>query len=301
MKASLTFFHLFCASLTARKKYIFRFLSTGDSYRTIAFSYRVGNTTVASIVNETCDAIWKNLQPIFMPRPNIHHWQRSEEGFRVRWDFPNCIGAVDGKHVLITAPPNSGTLFFNYKKTYSIVLMALVDPQYRFTVVDIGSYGSNSDGGIFNRSLFGLKLADGTLDIPQDKPLHGMEEDGPVPHVIVGDEAFPLSRNVMRPFPGKQLDAEARIFNYRLSRARRISENAFGILANRWRVYHRKMPLSPNNVDKVVKATCVLHNMLQGMNTPVPEHRPRDEEEREGDIHDGILREVERGGNHGAR
>jgi hypothetical protein len=161
-------------------------------------------------------------------------------------------------------------MFFNYKKTFSVVLLALVDNRYCFVVVDIGSYGSNSDGGILRKSALGKKLADNRLQIPDDRPLPGFPETDKVPYVIVGDEAFPSGEHLMRPVPGNNLAHDERIYNYRLSRARRISENCFGILVARWRLYHRKIPLQPNNVDHVVKATCILHNMLQMIGIPAP-------------------------------
>ena len=82
-------------------------------------------------------------------------WSRIETGFRLRWDFPNCVGAIDGKHIAIRSPPNSGSLYYNYKNHFSIVLMAVVDAGYGFIVVDVGNYGSNSDTGIFKHSHFG--------------------------------------------------------------------------------------------------------------------------------------------------
>ena len=75
-----------------------------------------------------------------MPKPTATDWQRIEEGFRKRWHFPNCVGTLDGKHVSIRSPPKSGSLFFNYKGYFSLVLLALVDASYRFIFVDIGEY-----------------------------------------------------------------------------------------------------------------------------------------------------------------
>ena len=121
--------------------FAFRFLATGDSYKTIAFSYQFQLTPWRwSYIK-----IWSQLQPIHVPEPTQEMWRQIENGFRERWQFPNCICAFDGKHVLIQAPPCSGSTFFNYKKTFSMVLLALVDYRYRCTFVDIGSYGSNGN------------------------------------------------------------------------------------------------------------------------------------------------------------
>lgn len=83
-------------------------------------------------------------------------------------------------------------------------------------------------------------------------------------HVIVGDEAFPLKRNLMRPYPGSQTeqDVEKRIFNYRLSRARRIVECTFGILVQTFRIYLRKLKAKPSNINAIITTTCILHNPI---------------------------------------
>ena len=158
---------------------IFRFLATGDTYRTISFSFRIGVSTVATIVEETCDALWNNLVDEYMPVPTEDSWQGIAGRFQQTWNFPNCIGALDGKHVLIQAPPNTGSVYFNYKGTFSVVLLALADAEYRFSVIDVGSYGSNSDGGIFAQSPLGKGLVKGKLTIPPPKALSGAEELGP--------------------------------------------------------------------------------------------------------------------------
>ncbi|XP_008185414.1 uncharacterized protein LOC103310083 [Acyrthosiphon pisum] len=198
-----------------------------------------------------------------MPPPSVQDWEKIGDDFWNKWNFPNCLGALDGKHVEIFAPPNSGSQFFNYKRTFSIVLLALVDANCKFIAVDLGSYGKNSDGGIFANSNFGKALEMGKFNVPKEKNLPGTQCS--VPHVIVGDEAFPLKTYLLRPFPGSTIngDIEKQIFNYRLSRARRVSENAFGHLVQKFRIYFRSINLLPENVDNVILTTCILHNYIK--------------------------------------
>lgn len=240
-----------------------RFLATGDSFKTIANSFRVGASTVSQIVSAAVSAIWDVLVEDFMAVPTAEDWLSIAEGFQERWNFPLCCGAVDGKHVVLQAPLNSGSMFHNYKGTFSIVLLAVVDSRRCFRVIDVGGYGRTSDGGILANSAFGRALRDGTLQLPADRLIPGADHRGPQPHVFVGDEAFPLRKNLMRPFPGRTLPRDRRVYNYRLSRARLVVENAFGILASQWRMYRRPMELQPDFVGRCVKATCVLHNFLQ--------------------------------------
>lgn len=229
----------------------------------MAYTFRMGESTVRKIVYKTCEAIWDQLQPREMPQPSEQMWKETEKNFWQRWNFPNLIGAIDGKHVVIQAPPNTGSLYFSYKKSFSVVLLALVSADYKFIVIDVGSYGKNSDGAIFSSSALGKLLRSNQLQIPPDKALP--KTNILLPHVIVGDEAFPLSVNLMRPYPGHQTanNEENRIFNYRLSRARRVSENAFGLLVKKFRIYERTISMSPKHVNVVIKTTCILHNYLR--------------------------------------
>jgi hypothetical protein len=87
-----------------------------------------------------------------MPEPSEEQWKAIAKDFWNIWNFPNCIGAVDGKHVNNQAPANSGLVYFNYKKTFSIGLLTLIDATYNFIMTDVGSFGRSSDGGIFSHS-----------------------------------------------------------------------------------------------------------------------------------------------------
>ncbi|XP_029348532.1 uncharacterized protein LOC115035041, partial [Acyrthosiphon pisum] len=139
-------------------------------FGTIAFSYRVGEKSVRRIVYKTCEAIWKNRSPIYMSPPNQEQWQKIEEGFRTRWNFPNCVGSIDGKHVIINKPYHSGTLYFNYEKMCSLVLMAVVDAECRFIMVDVGGYTEKIAMGVFLPILTSVeRLREEKLNFPNNK------------------------------------------------------------------------------------------------------------------------------------
>lgn len=218
----------------------------------------MGKATVHKIVKEVCQVLWTVLSKEYLKPPSTTtEWYRIAENFEDRWQFPNCLGAIDGKHVNVKAPANSGSLYFNYKKDFSIVLMACCDANYTFTMVDIGGYGSAHDSTLFRDSVFGQALEDQSLLTPQGT-------SGGLPYVFVADEAFPLKQHIMRPYPGlNKLSNRQRIFNYRLSRARRCIESAFGILSARWRILLTTINADADNVDNIIKACVCLHNFIK--------------------------------------
>jgi len=126
-----------------------RYLSTGISFRQLSFSMRISKSAIPSIIKETSCAIWTALQAQHMPPPTEKIFQEIAKDFNIRWNFPNCVGSVDGKHIRIKCAPNSGSQYFNYKQYNSVVLQAAVDANLKFVTVDVGAYGKQSDGGIF--------------------------------------------------------------------------------------------------------------------------------------------------------
>lgn len=81
----------------------FRFLSQGGTMQSLAWEFYVGKSTASKIVYETCQALWTVLSPIYLAEPNQEDWMNIAEGFNQKWNFANCIGAVDGKHFNIQA------------------------------------------------------------------------------------------------------------------------------------------------------------------------------------------------------
>lgn len=144
--------------------------------------------------------------------------------------------------------------------------MALVDYEYCFMFADCGCQGSLSDGAVFKNTVLYDRIKSQSLHFPNDEPLSGRQK--PMPYVFLGDDAFALSKRIMKPFHGShERGSKARIFNYRLSRARRIVENAFGIMASVFRVLRKPMLLQPDKVALVTMSCVVLHNFLRRSKT----------------------------------
>ncbi|KAL4104313.1 hypothetical protein QTP88_019614 [Uroleucon formosanum] len=204
-----------------------RFLATGESFRSLSFSFRIFYSYISVIVKETLIALKQMLMPLFLPNPNSIDYKVKANEFYTKWNFPNCILAIDGQHVRIRCPNNSGSLYFNYKDYFSIVLMAMVDANYKFIAINVGSFGREGDSGIFVKSNMGQQILNFTFKFPQDCALPNTNLV--VPHVIPGDQAFRLHKHILRPFSQKSArgDSGKTIFNYRFSRARRVTENAF--------------------------------------------------------------------------
>ena len=127
---------------------------------------------------------------------------------------------MDGKHVIVRPPLNTGSHYFNYKHSFSIVLLVVVDANYKFTYVDVGCNRRISDGGVFKNSSLSRALEENSLNLPSPTPLPGRSE--PTPFLIVADDAFPLKNYILKPYSQRGLMKEKRIYKYRLSRARRI-------------------------------------------------------------------------------
>nr|CAI5818727.1 unnamed protein product [Callosobruchus analis] len=233
--------------------------SQGSSMTTIAWKYHMGQSTVSRVVRETTEAIWEVLSPMYLKPPTVQEdWLAIADGFERQWNFPNCIGTLDGKHITIQAPKQSGSQFFNYKKTFSIVLLTCCDANYNFTLIDVGAYGCESDSGVFSNSEFGKMLDKKRMSIPAPRCLPNSNIVHPV--TLVADEAFPLKSYIMRPYPGRNLEPSKRIFNYRPCRAHRVIENTFGILVSRWRMLRNAIIADLASIDSFIKAIVCLHN-----------------------------------------
>ncbi|XP_026288893.1 uncharacterized protein LOC113213886 isoform X1 [Frankliniella occidentalis] len=250
-----------------------RYLATGDSFESLSYLFLVSNQVIAQIVLETSIVIWTVLEPLVFEKDSENKWLESAAGYEVMWNLPHCVGAIDGKHILIQAPPHSGSTYFNYKKTFSMILMAVSDPKYKLLYVNMGACGRRGDGNVYQTSAFGKKLQNKKLHMPPSCPVDGIEGD--LPFYIAGDGAFERSYHLLNPFKGNHLKGPERLFNYRFSRGRRCIEDVFGIMFRRYGLLHKPIQASKTTARYAVLACCALHNFHMKDEGSVPPKRRR--------------------------
>lgn len=172
-------------------------------------------------------------------------------------------------------------MFFNYKGIYSIILFAMVDADYCFRYIDVGHDGRSNDSTVFKNSTLKIALEQNLLNWPKGG-------------VCVADDAFCLTTYCLKPFSHRGLTIEERVFNYRLSRARRVVENAFGILASRFRIFNTAISLNVDTIETLVKTACALHNWLRqtSSRTYFPSGSVDEEDLNTGVLTPGAWREV---------
>ncbi|XP_052281075.1 putative nuclease HARBI1 [Dreissena polymorpha] len=260
-----------------------RHLVSGVKYSEMQYSWRVADNTLSVVVRDVMHAICEEYVDEVMTAPSAPEgWRQLADGFLKNWNFPNCVAAIDGKPIAIRNPASSGFSYYNYKGFFSIILLASVDSDYKFVWCDLGGYGSSKDAKIYNESEFLEMVQDGSIGFPD--PQLFPNDTVEMPFFLVGDDAFSLSENMQKPYGHRVLTRDERILNYRLSRARRVSENAFGILANRFQMNH-----SPSTVRPKVKTCCILHNLMR-IKYPTMQNALVDHDNKRGDLFTGKWR-----------
>lgn len=179
--------------------FILRYLASGSTFTDLHYYFRLGISTISKIVRLMCHYLWVILKEEFLLQPTKENWQNIANGFKKSTQFPNCLGAVDGKHIRVNRFPHSGSMNLNYNGYFSIVLMAVADSDYKFTYVDIGAYGKDCDSSVFQRTNFFELMTRNQLQIPEPYPIDSTSNIN-FPFVLIADEAFELSEHVMRPY-----------------------------------------------------------------------------------------------------
>ena len=267
-------------------------VSRGDYNYTISEMTVVGESTVICIVNEVSQAIVENLWTKFVSNlfpKNQRDFSNMMGEMDSEWQFPFAFSAIDGSHLPTKCPPGGPQAmkqYHNFKNFYSIILLGLVDPNYRFIWASVGAPGNTHDSTLFQSTSLWEKITAGSI-LPQSV----LEIKGQVvPPLILGDGAFSMRTWIIKPYGDAILDEQKRYLNYRLSRASVVAEGAFGKLKGRWRVLSKKCESNPETLKRYGLASIVLHNICIEMGDIIPRNidltidpssnkrRPRNEE-----------------------
>lgn len=255
--------------ITAREKLALtlNYLKSGATMGYIANQFVTSHSAVNSTIKKVSKAIVECLENFADVRPKTTQcWEKVAARFFDRWQLPNCLGALDGKHIEIEKFGKTGSTTINYKKYPSVVLLAVCDADYRVIHFNVGAHGGRSDGGIWREDRLGHGLATGILKdwIPPPKCLPGDDEErlGKVNCFIVADDAFRLGSHVIKPYSLKQMSKLRRITNYRISRARIAIECVFGHLTRRFHILLR-MPTNEEMTNLIIKCCVHLHNFIR--------------------------------------
>jgi len=223
----------------------------------------LGASTVQEIVTQVCrlivEHLWEECVMKHMPCTEQEFKQKMKE-MNDKWQFPFCWAAIDGCHIPIKCPPTGAASckeYHNFKNFYSVVLMAMVDSRYRFIWGSCGFPGNSHDAIIFQSTALWEKLK-GDDFIPD---IGHKVADITIRPLVIGDSAFPFQPWLLKPYTNAILTEKQRYFNYRLSRARMVTEGAYGQLKGRWRVLLRKNESEPFQVKTTTLACMVLHNI----------------------------------------
>nr|XP_047142406.1 uncharacterized protein LOC101236526 [Hydra vulgaris] len=218
-------------SVVKRVAVALHYLASCEEYRAVSSLFGIGKSTANLIVHEFINAVNDILLPKYVKFPlSVEILNKHSIDFEAILGFPQCVGAVVGCHIPISAPKDQAISYYNYKGWYSIVLFAVVDCRYRFIYTSVG--------------------------LPE-------LGDSLVPLCLIGDSAFPLTRHLLKPYSENlELSEIQKTFNKILCRARRV-ENAFGCVKARFRVICKRMECDINFATRIVNACVTLHNICE--------------------------------------
>ena len=243
-------------------------LATGDSYRTCGLMFGLAKPTAIYCCHEFVREIC-NLQDQFIKFPRTQAEIKTKiEGFGRKSKIPNVVAVIDGSHIPKKDPAVNHEDYFNRKHVYSFMVQGVVDSSSLFLSVATGFPGSLHDARMLRLTDLFLAAENGDILFEPTLDLSGTV----VRPFILGDSAYPKRNWLLQPFKVTgHLNGDQRKYNKELSKARIVSEHAFGLTKGSWRVLLKRLDEDSDRVPSTIIACCVLHNIciLENDDTPI--------------------------------
>ncbi|XP_037341553.1 uncharacterized protein LOC119227158 [Pungitius pungitius] len=242
-------------------------LASNIEYRTISTLFGVGKSTVCRCVRDMCHAIVALLSSTYLRPPSEQELDDSAQLFMSNWGFPHCVAAVATLHTAIITPSNNAADYANPAGWLSVLSQVAVSGRGTFWDVCASFPGGTDPADIFQNSSLWATAADGGLS--PDPPTTFMGK--PLRYVLLGEACYPLQSWLMKAYPEEKdrrashaaLTKPQRLFNRRLSRALRVSEEALLRLRARWQCLSKRNDCGLDVLPTMVLACCILHNMCE--------------------------------------
>uniref|UniRef100_A0A665V5H6 Uncharacterized protein n=1 Tax=Echeneis naucrates TaxID=173247 RepID=A0A665V5H6_ECHNA len=242
-------------------------LASNIEYRTISSLFGVGKSTVCRCVRDMCHAIVALLSSVYLRPPSEQELEDSAQVFLSHLGFPHCVAAIATLHTAIITPSNNTSDYANPAGWLSVLSQVAVSGQGLFWDVCASFPGGTDPADILQNSSLWATAAEGGLS-PALLPVFMGK---PLRYVLLGETCYPLQNWLMRAYPeekGKRgshtvLTEPQRLFNQRLTRALRVSEEALLRLRARWQCLSKRNDCGLDVVPTMILACCILHNMCE--------------------------------------
>lgn len=250
-------------SISAEERLVItvRYLTSGTCFEQLAEEFLLDSDLICQIVQDTCGLVYKRGAPQYMSRlRSATSLSDAVDIFRLKCQFPNCIGAIDAKQIRIRLL-NAAEEFFNESKKSAthIYVQGIVGADGKFMCVDVAPSGLRTNGKFVEKG----SASDLLLWMTKNCQEIAVEDSNVcLPYVIVGGVKHPLKHNLLRPFKDSDLDADNAIFNDRAARVLKCAEEAFQKLGAKFPILSEGIDALYPTAENIVKACCVLHNCI---------------------------------------
>ncbi|KAJ1433101.1 Harbinger transposase-derived nuclease domain [Sesbania bispinosa] len=236
-----------------------RRLASGESQVSVGAAFGVGQSTVSQVTWRFIEALEERARH-HLHWPDFNRMQEIKFGFEASYGLPNCCGAIDATHIMMTLPAvQTSDDWCDQEKNYSMLLQGIVDHEMRFIDIMTGLPGGMTCSRLLKCSAF-FKLSEKGERLNGDVRTLGGDV---IREYVVGGYSYPLLPWLMTPYETNGISDSQSNFNYKLGAARLLAVRAFSLLKGSWRILSKVMwRPDKRKLPSIILTCCLLHNII---------------------------------------